>query len=273
MKYGSFPYEVLTIKDLIVLLGLKSARSLSSKASRQKWPYKKRSHAGSPIHLYHLKTLPDNVQIAWASWDEEKYRSAVQEEEQKEETGKPDKIIKAITLQEVRDVLQWPRRNGYYKTFDKISRKAGKGAPPKIYDGESSGLCKEARNILKRRFPNLNVDPSYPSSLNGSLFDSDHQMIEEGESSYRSRDLVYTTLLRERDSIISGLKGEIAELKESKNILHEYRKELKDENKKLIDEKDRRIEEKQFIINGLEEKINQLEIKIKRLEEKNTKGK
>ncbi len=156
MKWTAISNEIyaITIMDICYMNKLSSPTSLLNKAKRQEWPYEEMHGPGKPVHHYSLQALPDDIQTAWAAWDELKYREAVEEEVEKGRTEQIRKIPKPITLEHAKEVLKWHSRSAYYKLPDKKNLK--KGATFKKYDGISKGLCIDAAIILKKRFPELN---------------------------------------------------------------------------------------------------------------------
>ncbi|MBU3915733.1 hypothetical protein KKA14_09385 [bacterium] len=258
-RINDLAYREITINSLAIMLNLKSSRTLSAKAKRQGWPKMKRSHAGSPVHLYDLSTLPDDVQIAWSSWDKEQYKTAVEKELLKGDDARPDTIPRPVTYEQAMNVLQWPERNSYFKQPDKSLGKPGKLI--NVYDGHSKGLCEEAAGILRSRFQELDNSTTYSK-------DSIESVVAENNSEKYlknpSGDESYTlSLLKEKELMVEKLKEEIAELKEDKRILNDYRKELKNGQDRLIKEKDRRLEEKDRLIENQEKTIQQLREKLK----------
>ncbi|MCP4753937.1 MAG: hypothetical protein GY866_23890 [Proteobacteria bacterium] len=274
MNNSSLPYKELTISILARILYLRSPRTLSAKAKRQNWPYTQKSHAGSPIHLYDLSTLPNDVQIAWANWDENSYQTSVNLEMQKGEKSRPEKIPGAVTATQAGEVLSWPDRSSYYEHADASSNATGTGIGTKKYDGYSKGLCSMARKTLLKRFPkssgNETPTAAFHQAKTYRAFTPETHTVEDPSTGYRidqrPNDADILPLLNEKESIIVGLKEEISGLKEDKRILREYRNELKEEIEKRVAEKDRRIEEKDKLIAVLEETIQQLKEKIKNLQ-------
>jgi len=141
------PQEIyFQITEIASLLQLSSSTSLTNKARSQAWPHLKQSHKnGSPLHLYPLSRLPDEVQVAWAAWDEDQ-RSLFQRQN-------PDttRLPLPPSLAQLRLAASWPQRNGYYQFH------SSKTLPRKTYDGESWGLCPAARLLLQRRLPDASL--------------------------------------------------------------------------------------------------------------------
>jgi len=139
------------IVELSFFTGLSSFKSLNNKARKQQWPHYREQRAyGSPIHLYPLERLPDDIQVAWANWDSAKVEATIALENSKLE-GRPLRVPPPITDEDAADALALPPRAEYFETT--VRRESG--APPKIYDGKSRGLCAQARSILLNRFPSL----------------------------------------------------------------------------------------------------------------------
>lgn len=142
MNEQNTPEIYLQITEIAALLHLSSSTSLTNKARNQAWPHLKQSHKnGSPLHLYPLSRLPDEVQVAWASWDAAQIALA-----QRTEPDAP-KLPPAPSLAQLRLAASWPQRNRYYQFH------ATKTLPRKTYDGASWGLCPAASLVLQRRLP------------------------------------------------------------------------------------------------------------------------
>lgn len=147
-------YLLLDIVELSFIAGLSSFKSLNNKARKQHWPHLKKQRAqGGPIHLYPLSGLPDDLQIAWALWDEAQMQTAVKAENAKGEAARPDRIPPATDFEAAQRALGLSLRSSYYQ---KITRDDLLGGHQRrIYDGKSRGLCPEARSALIERFPQL----------------------------------------------------------------------------------------------------------------------
>lgn len=143
----------LTVAAIGQILNLNNI-ALSRKARRQNWPYyEDKQGVGSPTHLYPLPTLPDDIQCAWAGWGEKQRLEALKREESKQKKGRVEAVPDAITKEQAAEALSWKSRRVYYQ---KIPPEPGKKkGRSKVYDGLSSGLCTEARQILSDRFPEL----------------------------------------------------------------------------------------------------------------------
>lgn len=147
-------YLWLEIIELAFVAGLSSFKSLNNKARKQNWPHIKQQRAyGSPIHLYPLSGLPDDLQIAWAMWDQEKVTQAVEKERSKPGGGKSNRIPLGIGTNLAQRALSLPIRTTYFQTLTKTDLL--NGIQKRIYDGYSRGLCPAAREILLERFPQL----------------------------------------------------------------------------------------------------------------------
>lgn len=134
MNNEQFEFELYYIA---VLLGVKSPNTLSNKANKEEWPHYKVQRPGRHQKIYNLGTLPDLVQIGWAKWNEAAREKAMIEAKDK---GKEYKLPPAVSLELAYEVLNWPYRKNFY------------AEGTKTYDGNSSGLCHQAREILEERF-------------------------------------------------------------------------------------------------------------------------
>jgi cell division protein FtsB len=259
----------LTIISITILLGLKSSRTLSAKANRQKWPFIRKSHAGSPIHLYDLRFLPDDIQIAWAQWDDQKFQKATRIERQKGDDGRVDQIPKVENAQSISEVLRLPERRAYYKSRDSHLTSDRKGAPVKVYDGSSAGLCNEAREILQKRLSELEREEA---SFNTEISPLNAGCHDDNTLSFREQSERYTlnasttdsllALLREKERMTQKLESEIADLRQDKAFLKGFIKELKTDNENLVREKEGRLQDKDRLIVVLEETIKELRSRL-----------
>lgn len=133
----------LTIRNIAILLNL-NVHSLNKKSNRQLWPYREERRRGRPTGLYYFDALPDDIQIAFANWDVFRGVAARDREIEKGDKGRPESVPTPITEDDAKVLLGWPLR---------VSWKADTG---KKWDGESRGLCLEARKILSKNFPYFN---------------------------------------------------------------------------------------------------------------------
>lgn len=208
-----------TISDLAAYLGLAN-RGLYEKAQRQQWPVEEMpSQRGKPTFTYTFDTLPNEVQEAWAAWDERKYQKVVEQEKTKGD-GRPDAVPQPVTWEQAKEALTWPERTTYYKTITPPGYI--KGPKPKVYDGVSRGLCPAARKILLERFPELKSITPGVALQPSTVADSENQTVREQPRTWSPPPLT------------QQLPDSIRELR----LLE-----------KLLDEKDKRIEllEKQLI--------------------------
>ena len=112
----------LTIKTVSLIAGIDS-RLLQKQAQRKGWPHRAvKIGGGKPLYIYDMRTLPDDLQKAWAE------------------------KISIDSVDAVQKALGWEARGEYYKKIRK-----GKGRPSFYWSG-SGGLCPEAREILINRF-------------------------------------------------------------------------------------------------------------------------
>ncbi len=132
--HGKIDLRVLDISFLLK----KKPRGVQEKAIRQRWPHvEKNIGSGSPTKFYPLNTLPDEIQIAWASWDKNKYREALDKEiEKPPEKARTGRIPHPLKEKQILEVLKWPERTKYYNV------------EKKEWDGFSTGLCPQVREVL-----------------------------------------------------------------------------------------------------------------------------
>lgn len=127
--------EFLSNRDIIELTGLKKS-GINQKGERQDWPYEKVGYkAGRDEKHYPIITLPDDIQVAWVT-----------------------EILKKGSKEKIRYAKSLPIRTGYYAE-----------GVPKRYDGKSSGICKEAAQLLSSiNLEDLPDEPSpYPVLFHG----------------------------------------------------------------------------------------------------------
>ena len=184
---------LLQITDIALISGLSSPTSLNNKARNQNWPFIKKSHSnGSPLHLYPLSRLPDEVQLAWAKWDITRLQ---------ETTVKlgvpPEKALATLTQLDAETALKWPTRLEYYGQTPKERQK--KGQSKKQYNNKNWGLCPSARQVLLNRFLDISDADSISSVKEPAL--------EWGEQDQQSNEFVYVPHYKISPKI--GVRGEI----------------------------------------------------------------
>ncbi|MDT8446173.1 MAG: S24 family peptidase [bacterium] len=147
-------YLLLDIVELSYIAGLSSFKSLNNKARKQNWPHlKQQREYGSPIHLYPLSGLPDDLQIAWSLWDEAKVHAAIAKEQARGEQARPNRIPGPVGRSEAQTALSMSLRTRYYQSITRDHLLGGH--QKRVHDGKSRGLCPEARQALLERFPDL----------------------------------------------------------------------------------------------------------------------
>ncbi len=213
----------------------KHSISLNKKAVRQKWSYfTDNSGSGTPTKLYPLDMLPNEIQIAWAQWDEYQYNEARIKEELKGEKSETHRIPPPITKDQAKIALAWPERTTWFKEWPPGHRpKTG----AKVYDGKSKGLCPQARKILLERFSGLD----HVTPLNKI---SEAQTDPPVSQATRSAD----------DQLIQMLHQQIDDLQKENRILKSQNTELKQDKADLRADKEGLREE----INFLKEEIEYL---------------
>ena len=151
--------------ELTFILSLK-LRGIQEKSIRQNWVYSELQEGrGNPTRIFFLDSLPDEIQVAWAKWDEEKYLLALKSEKRKDSKGRPDRVPEPVELEHAKEVLGWPERTSYYMQppeSGETKDKAKRGRLGRVYDGASYGLCPAAKRILLDRFPSLSTAVSEP---------------------------------------------------------------------------------------------------------------
>jgi len=152
------------IIELAFMAGLSSFKSLNNKARKQEWPYIRQQKAsGSPVHLYPLSALPDELQIAWAHWDQTKAAQCIQDERGKAERGRPGRVPEPVSYIQAQEALQLRNRLTYYQAPSKDYQV--EPSYRRIYDGQSRGLCLAAREVLLERFGQSSASEPAKESL------------------------------------------------------------------------------------------------------------
>lgn len=155
----SFSLCMISVIELSIIMNL-NPNSLTKKANRQKWPFELLDkYRGRQQRLYFLDCLPDDMQTAWGQWDEKKYKNVIRNDSSSSGKYKSHQIPKPITIEQAKEALSWPDRISFFQP-QKQTTEPRKGAPFKIYDGKSRGLCSKARKLLLKRFPQL--DTTWP---------------------------------------------------------------------------------------------------------------
>jgi len=170
------------IIELAFMAGLSSFKSLNNKARKQNWPYIRQQKAsGSPVHLYPLSGLPDELQIAWAQWDGEKRTQCIALEQEKQDKGKPERVPELVRLEQAQEAFKLNNRFTYYQVPSKDYQT--EQASRRVYDGKSRGLCQAAREVLIERFEQLN--PTAPIAAPLLLGESERTWGQPQSHSYR----------------------------------------------------------------------------------------
>ena len=193
---------MLYLKRLdIAYIACLTINGLGEKSIRQKWP----SLPGKPIILYDINTLPDDIQIAWASWSEEKYQEAINKEMERGVKARTDRVPPPITSGQAKEAITWPVRNSYFVT--------GK----KVYDGESKGLCPAARKILLERFGEGGVPgKSYSTNQDRNIFVFEESALGgDGKQSECQNCSMLERLIREKEERILEKEKRIELLEKS----------------------------------------------------------
>ena len=238
----------LLITEIGVILGL-NQNSLNKKAKRQEWAfYTDDKNPGSPIHIYPLDRLPDEIQIAWAGWDDERYRQARIEEELKGKDARVDRIPKPVSEDQAKQALAMPARETWLKQFPPGQ------APRKnkrIYDGKSQGLCSQAREIILQRFPQLaHIKPGQktrqdqPEPEGFTAGESSNSYGVNVRSSVAPQKMDQAAGSERPGQTILELKNSLQECREDKRFLQDSFRDQLDFYKRSMAEKDRIIEEK-----------------------------
>ena len=238
LKNTWLPLPMAIISQVLNLTSI----SLLRKASRQNWLYSEQIEGvGSPTRYYPLSTLPDEIQVAWASWDLNKQQDAIIREQGKGEKGRPGAVPDATSVELAAEALSWPIRNAYYQ---KIPPEPGKRkGRSKVYDGFSTGLCQDARDILLNRFPQLaHIQPAPPELRPDP---------KTAGSFPQNKDTIYSVPPKAEPDTIYNTPEPPAE----KSV-----REMEIEGlKRLLEEKDKALEEKERMIQSQERMITSIQ--------------